>query len=400
MMSRPVRTHDDVIPTGMLRPDYSGDSIVNLMSSIATGRGGKSAYQPLRLLEDVPVSRFRNVLVILIDGLGYQYLRRFPESTMSAHLRGRLTSVFPTTTAAAVTTFLTGLAPAQHGLTGWHVWLEEIRTLTAVLPFRSRNSLESLQSRGFDVATLLDARPIYPGLDVDSHVISPARIAYSPFNQAFSDGARVHDYGSVDQFYQTIADVVCADTAEKYIYAYWSDLDHIGHQYGIDSDPAAQHFHELDTGFARLLTELENSDTLLLLTADHGVIDTTPDTRIDLNRYSPLTAMLDVPLCGEPRAAYCYVHPGEHGAFETYVASELAGAAHAIPSPQLLEAGLFGPGEPHPRLHARVGDYTLLMNDKYIITDTVPGESSNTLIGVHGGLTAAELYVPLVLLQT
>ena len=149
-----------------------------------------------------------------------------------------MTSVFPTTTAAAVTSFLTGLAPAQHGLTGWHVWLREIRTLTAVLPFRGRTGHESLVSRGYDVASLLDARPIYPTLDVDSHVISPARIAFSPFNQAFSRGARVHAYEGIDQFYRTIADVVSADTAAKYVYAYWPELDHIGHQYGIESDEA------------------------------------------------------------------------------------------------------------------------------------------------------------------
>lgn len=386
----------------MLRPDYAGNGIVNLMASISTGRGAAAgAYQPLRLLTDISLASYRNILLVLIDGLGYEYLQReWPDSQIASHLRGPITSVFPTTTAAAITTFLTGLAPAQHGLTGWHVWLREIQTLTAVLPFRSRTGHDSLELRGFNPTTLLSARPIYPQLDVAAHVISPRRIAHSPFNLAFSVGATVHSYDRLDQFYQSITDVVRADAAEKYIYAYWPDLDHIGHQYGMGSKRARYHFREIDSGFARLLADLENSGTLVVLTADHGFIDTTPATRISLDDHLPLTAMLDVPLCGEPRAAYCYVHPGEERAFQTYVDAEMAGRVCAVRSAELIESELFGPGPPHPRLHERIGDFTLLMKDNFIVTDTLAGENPTSLVGVHGGLTADELYVPLVVAET
>ncbi|MDH3646491.1 MAG: alkaline phosphatase family protein [Gammaproteobacteria bacterium] len=401
-MPHSAKTAGDVIPAGMQRPDYGGGGIVNLMSSIGAGRGAAAvAYPSLQLLDEIPLSRYRTVLLVLIDGLGYEYLRRdWPDSTIATHLRGPMTSVFPTTTAAAITTILTGLAPAQHAITGWHVWFQEIRTLAAVLPFRSRGGHESLQARGFDPATVLDARPIYPRLDVDSHVISPKRIAHSPFNTAFSAGAKIHGYDGLDQFFKNITDVVHADSAEKYIYAYWSDLDHVAHQYGVGSDETRNHFREIDTGFAQLLSDLDNSDTLVLLTADHGFIDTTPATRINLEDHVPLTAMLDIPLCGEPRAAYCYVHAGEERAFEAYVGAELADSACAIPSKQLMEMGLFGPGKPHPKLKERIGGQTLLMQDNFIIQDKLPGEKRSALIGVHGGLTTEELYVPLVLVET
>lgn len=386
---------------GVALPDYDGGGIVNLMSSVAASRGRRQGeYPPLALLGDLDMERYRNVVLLVIDGLGHDYLlERFPGSAIAQHLRGRLTSVFPTTTAAAITTFLTGLAPAQHAVTGWHMWLEEIRTVAAVLPFHNRIGREPLGARGHDLQTLLQPRPIYPLLDAESHVISPARIAGSTFNAALSAGATTHAFERLDGLYTSMTSVVRSSRARKYVYAYWSDLDHLGHEHGIGSTAADTHFAEIDAGFARLIGDLQGSDTLLLLTADHGVVDTEPHTHVRLGDHPALTAMLDVPLCGEPRAAYCYVHHGEAVAFETYLETELGHACTVVPSQALIDGGVFGPREAHARLGARIGDFTVIMKDNYAIGDSVPGERVRSLVGVHGGLSDTELYVPLVAVE-
>lgn len=383
-------------------PSYDGAGLVNLMSSIATGRGApEPPYAPLEALSDLDVSRYRNVLLFVVDGLGYRYLlENFPDSHIAAHTRARITSVFPTTTAAAITTMLTGLAPAQHGLTGWYIWLESIQAVAAVLPFEKRIGREPLAARGYDLEQVLQPRPLYPLLASDSHVVSPSRIAHSAFNTAYSRGATIHAYDGLTQCVERIQTVVQASASEKFIYAYWPDLDHYGHECGIDSDTARTHFEEIDSAFAMLLQRLRGSDTLVLLTADHGIVDTTPASQVHLQQHPALTAMLDVPLSGEPRAAYCYVHSGEHGAFETYMASELASEAIVVRSAVLLQQQLFGPGEPHPELHRRIGDYTLLMRERHALFDAVAGEGHRSLVGVHGGLSEAELYVPLAVVET
>ena len=59
----------------MVLPDYDGGSIVNLMSSIASSFGAKTIYPPLRIL---PLEKFknkRNVILLIIDGMGYEYFR-------------------------------------------------------------------------------------------------------------------------------------------------------------------------------------------------------------------------------------------------------------------------------------------------------------------------------------
>jgi hypothetical protein len=106
-----------------------------------------------------------------------------------------------------------------------------------------------------------------------------------------------------------------------------------------------------------------------------------------------------MPLCGEPRLAFCYVHPDRTEAFERYITGRLGAAAQLCRSEQLLEQQRFGLGTPHPRLRDRIGHYALLMQENYVITGTLAGERPLHHIGVHGGLSPHEMYVPLISLD-
>ena len=99
-------------------PDYQQGSIVNLMSAIIAALGGHSGlYPPLPEVQKANLGDERNVVLFVIDGLGYEYLtKKAQDSVLAQHLCSRITSVFPTTTATAITTFFTGCAPQQHAL--------------------------------------------------------------------------------------------------------------------------------------------------------------------------------------------------------------------------------------------------------------------------------------------
>ena len=104
-----------------------------------------------------------------------------------------------------------------------------------------------------------------------------------------------------------------------------------------------------------------------------------------------------MPLFGEPRSAYCIVRKGCDDEFEDYITRTLDDYVTVVPSAELIAAGWFGHGEPHPELGARVGDYTLQMKQRYTIRDRLVSENAFDLYGMHGGVTAAEQWVPLVL---
>ena len=125
-----------------MRPDYEGGSIVNLMASIEAAFGRRASYPELRDLASDEIAGARNLCLLVIDGLGWRYLARaLGGGALRRHARAAITSTFPTTTATAITTFMTGLAPQQHGLTGWHMYFRELGTVLAVLPFRPRHEI-------------------------------------------------------------------------------------------------------------------------------------------------------------------------------------------------------------------------------------------------------------------
>lgn len=380
----------------ILKPDYAGGSIINVMSSLISGLGGEAPYAPHTQLPAKEIAAVTNVVFLVIDGLGYNYLMtRRADSALRRHLRTRMTSVFPTTTAAAITTFLTGLAPQQHGLTGWFMHLKEIGVVTAILPFQPRYGGASLSAAKINISDVFNERSMFERIPTPSTVITASRIVDSDFSLASTRNARRRAYESLDEYFAQIVTTV-REPGRKYIYAYWPEFDHACHTHGIGSAQAAAHFERIDAGFSALLDALSGSDTLLVMSADHGLIDTTPQHTIALVSHPQFAETLTLPLCGEPRVAYCYVRPTRVRQFEDYVAQELGDYCWMLSAEQALEENLFGTGVPHPRLYDRIGDYLLLMKENYVIKDLLRGEKPFSQVGVHGGLTADELYVPLI----
>lgn len=141
----------------MIKPDYMGGSIVNLMASISRAFGAPTQYETLRLLPPTELTEARNVLLLVIDGLGANYLDGCEGSFLRHHQRGRITTVFPSTTASAISTFLSGLAPQQHGIVGWFTYLRELGSLATILPFKPRHGGPTYARMG------IDPRSCFPG---------------------------------------------------------------------------------------------------------------------------------------------------------------------------------------------------------------------------------------------
>lgn len=376
-------------------PDYRGDGIVNLMGSITAGLGGEGLYPPLRSLPPDELARAQKLVLLVVDGLGYDYLQR-RGGMLSRHLRARLTSVFPSTTASAIPTFLTGLAPQQHGLTGWNMYFAELGATISVLPFRTRLGQQPLALAGITPETLLNLPPLVDRLPVPCHVVAPRRIVDSAFNRALSGRAQRYGYDALPGMFAAMIEALGRDAGRSYVYAYFPDLDSLAHRHGIDSPEAVATYAALDTGFSDFVETLRGRDVRVLVTADHGFIDTGPDDVIDLDRHPALRETLLMPLSGEPRVAYAHVRPDRQAQFEAHVEAQLSPHVALWRSEDAMAQGWFGPGTAHPDLHGRIGDYLLLAQGRSVIRDWLPGEERYVHVGVHGGVSAAEMHVPLI----
>jgi hypothetical protein len=381
-------------------PDYGGGSIVNLMQSIASACGHSGAHYPqLAALSALQLGAARHIVLLVIDGLGQRTLASHPASpNLQRHMLGTITSVFPSTTASAITTFMTGLAPAQHGLTGWHMHLEEIDQTLAILPLTPRGEPAKMLPPALPMR-LFEHQALYQQLDRECWVLAPQSIASSPFNAWHSRGARSIAYNSLPEMFSRLAGLLNKAGMPHFIYAYYPDLDTNSHRYGTDSEQALQTLASLDVAFGEFVQNVQGSDSWLIATADHGFIDSPPARVVSLADHPHLAALLARPLCGERRAAYCYVSQDRRPAFESYIRLNLEHCVDLQSSGTLIEAGWFGPPPFHPRLASRVGDYTLVMRENWTIKDWLPGERYYPMLGVHGGISSAEMIVPLIALR-
>lgn len=386
----------------MVKPDYQNASIVNLMASILQGLGRHTNHHTaLTGLDRERFERAQNVVLMVIDGLGYHYLtNNASRSTLHKFLHRKLTTVFPSTTATAITTFMTGLAPQQHGLTGWFTYFQELENILTVLPVTPRFGKPILPEQGIDVSSLYGHIPVFDLLDADTYMISPRYIAYSPFSLAHRGKSVIKPYDNLNECFSFTRDIVKSGTNKKYIYTYWPQFDGMAHEVGVNSKKVAEHFLEIDKAFAQLICDIKGSNTLLIVTADHGIIDSGPDFCVELEDYPELQNMLTMPLSGERRMAYCYIKENQHNAFNSFVQKNLSEQITAYPSPELLAQHYYGLGPAHPQLSKRIGDFMLIMNDNFTIMDTLPGEKPFYHIGTHGGLSEQEMYVPLIIVDT
>ena len=140
--------------------------------------------KPLAALPPDRLDQARRVLLIVIDGLGAELLRNVGRgSQLEARASNTITSVYPPTTASAITPFMTGLAPQQHGLTGWFMHFRRLGAVTAVLPFVPRYGRKPLSGGGVDLASLLCCPSFFDRIKAQSAplrrpAVEPSRAAH------------------------------------------------------------------------------------------------------------------------------------------------------------------------------------------------------------------------------
>jgi len=382
-------------------PDYSGGSLLNLMASIAVEKGrvprDRLAAPTCRTATDLGAAR--TVVFLLIDGLGANDVaRRGSGAFVADHQKATLTSVFPSTTAAAITTTMTGLAPSAHGLTGWHIRDPRFGGILAPLPMVRRD--REPMPGWWKLPRLFPYPSLFQRMKCRSAIVSHEHILGSPFNMRHSRGAaRRYGYQGIEELAPTIASAA-RDLGGQggFVYAYHADYDALAHGFGIGSDECSRHYARMDSALKQLSQSLSGLDATLIVTADHGFIDSPPECQLRIEDLPALQDCLDGPLWGEWRVAYCRVKPGRHRAFEAAVTRHLAGRFDLVPGAELVAAGVFGPAaRPNRRLAERVGDYALIARGHWTIHDRVPNESEHRMIGVHAGVSADEMFIPLVL---
>ena len=397
---------------GLLYPNYDGYSILNLPDSLCHWLG----VPPLgvgRLADEVlsPLGEgYRRVILILMDALALHRLQRWMaqgQAPLWAQLAQQglfapLTSITPSTTSAALTTLWTGHSPSEHAITGYEMWMKEygmvVNTITHA-PMSFQDSAGSLSQAGFTPEGFLPLPTLGAHLfahGVKTYAFQHHSLLQSGLSKMFFKQVEPRAFLSAADLFINLRELLEKSAGERqYIYVYWSGVDTFSHRYGPDDERPFAEFTAFSRDLQRLLLERlpaeAKGETLLALVADHGQIATRPDPHYDLSNHPGLTRRLHLLPTGENRLAYLYVRPGQSEAVREYLERAWPNQFALVDSVYAAEAGLFGPGERHPRLLERVGDFILAARGPaYLWWDG----KENRLHGRHGGLDPEEMLVP------
>ncbi len=328
----------------------------------------------------------RSVVLVVIDGVGALALRAHAGHartlTAGSTKRDVALSVFPTTTAAALTTILTGVAPGEHGLVGYRI--RDPRRDVLV------NQLSGWEKEGVDPLTWQAAPTVFERAEGRPvFVVGTGKYRGSGFTRAVLRGA---EYVAAE----TPADRVrrayelAADHEGALVYCYLPEADQAGHKHGMDSDAWIGALEEID-GALRVPIP---AGVGVLVTADHGMIDVPVHRQLLLGRDDPRWDGVRL-LGGEPRMLHVYLEDGADPAGAAAVWTErCAGSADVGTREEAIALGLFGPTVT-PEAAARIGDLLVVARGARAFYDA-EDPTGRGMVGQHGALTPEERQVPYI----
>lgn len=380
-------------------PDYSGGSIVNLLASVIRSRGGRSPHADLNGLPARDLKGARKVVYLVIDGLGQQQLDRYLASRRRAaffaeHPHQTITTVFPATTAAAITTFTTGASPAEHGILGWHLHLPDLGMVSTILPATTRTG-SPMAGEKFDLRRYLKLPLPLDSVKCRKELISWGDIPKGRFSRAGVRWNRKRSCTTLSGLSRQI-EAFAKAPGRALAYAYWPGYDSFCHEVGCRHPRTVRHLAAIDRALAGLVRKLRGTGTALIVTADHGLVDSAPAHRISFREIPGFYDCLAVLPSGDARCAHCFVRPSKVRKFRRIFFQCLEKSCACVRGEDLLRLGVFGPGKPHPALSNRVGDYVLIAKSDCCFSSHLPGEKIEFNVANHGGMSAAEVRVPLV----
>lgn len=364
-------------------PNYGEGSLADLASSLLAALGVRGEANPLRL------PRAQRVCLLVVDGLGWELLRDHPAAApfLSELARaGRpLTAGFPATTVTSLASLGTGRPPGQHGLLGYQV----------AVPGRGMLLNGLRWNKEVDPVAWQPKRTVYEravAAGAGAFRVAATRLEKTGLSAAAMRG---NGYRPADSLGGLVGQAAAAlrETERGLVTVYHADLDGTGHAFGCRSDAWHYHLGHVDK-LAEQLAAAVPEQTAVYVTADHGMVDVGPEDRIDVDTVPGMREGV-AQLGGEPRARHVYAVPGAAGDVLAAWREILGERAWVVSREEAIAAGWFGPVD--AGLAERIGDVVAAPAGSWAVVATAAEPLESSLIGMHGSLTAAEQFVPLLL---
>ena len=372
-------------------PNYE-NSILNTITSVLKYYNVESKHKSLNELDKVLEKRYKNIVFFILDGMGDVVLNNISkDGFFEKNKLKTVTSVYPSTTTAALTTYYSGKPPYESGWVAWSQYFKEYGRALDMLSHKESYEAKPLpKTISKDVfKSVVNYKSIFEQIEEKNENVDAIEITPSYSDVRANKSLRADNLDEAIDAVKLVKD----GKNEKFIFVYVDAPDCLLHKYGCKSDEVKEFIFDAERKLEELSNELE--DTLVIVTADHG--------HKDINKvYSTISDeelfdMYLMPPALESRVIAYYIKENRKEDFKKRFNELYKDEFMLLTREEALKLNLFGFGDKHPRLDGFLGDFVAVsISDSIIRLQTYLTEGKVVKKSTHCGLTEDEMLVPVI----
>lgn len=406
------------IPNTVL-PDYQNYSFSNIIPAI-------NYLLTQNQTEDnkIPVDCFKNskypvpekVVLFFVDAYGWLFWDpekgvKYPDfikNNVDDIVITPITSIFPSSTAAAVNSINYGCSPSRHGIFDVRMYIKKFDSYIWTFNFEPvvDNKIE-FKEQNFDIADMyLKKETNWEYLNaknIDSYCFSPKKLSKTVFNQHGCRGSKIIGYETLSEGLTNLKEYLNSNEKGLF-YFYIESIDILMHKYGTKSEQVSNEILSFWDSFDRVFGDWKKpANTTFMFTADHGQINTDPSDAFLLNEkidnfdnYLKRTELgsLIYPV-GSSRSSFLFVKEGLIDELYDILKSSLKNIALVLKTNEYISSGLIDSAIPSDEFIERLGDIQILPLDKNLVWYKQEGITKEKP-GAHGGINKDEMLTQLI----
>lgn len=375
-------------------PNYE-HCILNTITSILKYYNVETEYKSLESLDKELEKKYRNVVFMVLDGMGEHILNRMsPRGYINSNKVDCVTSVYPSTTTAALTTYYAGRPPYETGWIAWSQYFKEYGRAMDMLKHTESYLGDSYPKANLDVfAEVVNYETIFEKIEKASPRIKAYEIEPTYADKRAKRSIRAD---SIEEIVDSI-EMLCKNPDEKFVFAYCDCPDGLLHKYGASSDEAKEFILDAENKIQELEQKLSD-DTIIIISADHGHKDI--EKAYTLLDYPEIQECLIMPPSLESRVVTFWVKENMRKEFEERFNKVFKEEFWLMTREEFLDKHFLGYGKKHPKIEEFVGNYIALSTAGSIIRlETFLAEGKKVKKSTHCGLSKDEMEVPVIVLK-
>lgn len=373
-------------------PDYN-NSILNVITSILKFYEVDTPYNSIKKLDEILSKSTENIVFIILDGMGSNLLNSIsPNNFFVKNKISNVTSVYPSTTTAALNTFYSGKPPLVTGWIAWSQYFKEYGRALDMFPKKDSYTEQAYDNAKTNVFDLLAYKNIFEQIEENNKYIKTYEINPSNCESRAKISIKADNIKNMCSAIQAL----CENKDNNFIFAYSDHPDKLLHKFGCTSEEVREFILNAEEEISLMCKNLKNSTVIIC--ADHGHNDI--EKRYDILDIDEINEYLIMPPTLESRCPTFWVKEDKKKEFEEKFKSIFKDEFILYTKEEFLKENFLGYGKPHNKIDDFIGNYIALsVKNSIIKLGTNISKEKYMKLSTHCGLTENEMIVPLIVKQ-